>query len=195
AYFFIFLSFFSMIRPPPRPTLFPYTTLFRSLAGFYGSGADQLHLAFNFPFLFSPLEAGSLRDVVERTEELLPAGAWPAWTLSNHDVVRFPTRMCGNDERKARAALTALLTQRGTSVLYQGDELAMRQVDVPEAQLRDMAGRDGARTPLPWNGAWNDPWLPLGGDVAPVEAQRADPASFLSFCRELIARRSSTPDL
>src|SRR5699024_12303270 len=25
------LHFFSMLRPPPRPTLFPYTTLFRSL--------------------------------------------------------------------------------------------------------------------------------------------------------------------
>src|SRR5207245_9511561 len=25
--------FFSMIRPPPRSTLFPYTTLFRSLSG------------------------------------------------------------------------------------------------------------------------------------------------------------------
>src|SRR5262245_66527120 len=27
---FIFLFFFLMIRPPPRSTLFPYTTLFRS---------------------------------------------------------------------------------------------------------------------------------------------------------------------
>src|SRR5438132_10422156 len=27
----IYLFFLSMIRPPPRPTLFPYTTLFRSL--------------------------------------------------------------------------------------------------------------------------------------------------------------------
>src|SRR5438874_5129076 len=26
----IFIFFFSMIRPPPRSTLFPYTTLFRS---------------------------------------------------------------------------------------------------------------------------------------------------------------------
>src|SRR5262249_60219848 len=26
----VLLSFFYMIRPPPRPTLFPYTTLFRS---------------------------------------------------------------------------------------------------------------------------------------------------------------------
>src|SRR5438132_13194612 len=28
---FLFLFFFLMIRPPPRSTLFPYTTLFRSL--------------------------------------------------------------------------------------------------------------------------------------------------------------------
>src|SRR5207249_11923496 len=28
---FLFISFFLMIRPPPRSTLFPYTTLFRSL--------------------------------------------------------------------------------------------------------------------------------------------------------------------
>src|SRR3712207_7602193 len=30
---FIYLFFFLMIRRPPRSTLFPYTTLFRSLAG------------------------------------------------------------------------------------------------------------------------------------------------------------------
>ncbi len=165
------------------------------LAGFYGSGADQLHLAFNFPFVFAPLESNALRNVVERTEELLPERAWPAWTLSNHDVVRFPTRMCANDERKARAALLALLTQRGTPVLYQGDELAMAQVEVPKERLRDMGGRDGARTPLPWNGGWTDPWLPLGDNVAPVATQRRDPDSFLSRCRDLIARRKSNLDL
>src|SRR5215217_8620348 len=31
--YFFFLFFFLMIRRPPRSTLFPYTTLFRSLAG------------------------------------------------------------------------------------------------------------------------------------------------------------------
>src|SRR6266511_4867205 len=31
--FFIFLFVFLMIRRPPRSTLFPYTTLFRSVAG------------------------------------------------------------------------------------------------------------------------------------------------------------------
>src|SRR5437588_4825797 len=30
-----------MIRRPPRSTLFPYTTLFRSLHGNAGSGADE----------------------------------------------------------------------------------------------------------------------------------------------------------
>src|SRR2546427_1223073 len=30
---FSFIFFFLMIRPPPRSTLFPYTTLFRSRAG------------------------------------------------------------------------------------------------------------------------------------------------------------------
>src|SRR5437870_9296264 len=34
------LFFFSMIRRPPRSTLFPYTTLFRSLSGFSN---DVLH--------------------------------------------------------------------------------------------------------------------------------------------------------
>src|SRR5438552_14840756 len=35
--FFLFLFFFLMIRRPPRSTLFPYTTLFRSSRGGPGS--------------------------------------------------------------------------------------------------------------------------------------------------------------
>jgi alpha-glucosidase len=165
------------------------------LARFYGSGDDELHLAFNFPFTFSALDAESLRSVVEATEAALPQQAWPVWMLSNHDIARFPTRMAGGDERKARAALFLLLTLRGTPVLYYGDELGMPQADVPSERQRDMAGRDGARTPLPWNGTWRDPWLPLTADVAPVARQREDNASFLSYCRGLIAQRRANPDL
>jgi alpha-glucosidase len=165
------------------------------LASFYGSCEDELHLAFNFPFTFSPLEAAAMRGVVEATEAALPEQAWPVWMLSNHDIVRAPTRIAGGDERKARAALFLLLTLRGTPVLYYGDELGMPQADVPRGRERDMAGRDGARTPMPWNGAWNDPWLPLTGDVASVTAQREDESSSLSFCRGLIAQRRANPDL
>jgi len=165
------------------------------LARFYGNGTDELHLAFNFPFTFSELDADALRSVVEATERALPQEAWPVWMLSNHDIVRFPTRMAGGDERKARAALFVLLALRGTPVLYYGDELGMPQAQVPPDRERDMAGRDGARTPLPWNGDWSDPWLPLAADVDPVATQREDPRSFLSYCRGLIAQRRASPDL
>src|SRR2546430_16796564 len=37
---FFFFFFFLMIRRPPRSTLFPYTTLFRSI---HGDAADLLH--------------------------------------------------------------------------------------------------------------------------------------------------------
>src|SRR3989475_10078452 len=38
--FFVFFFFFLMIRRPPRSTLFPYTTLFRSLVGSSGRKYD-----------------------------------------------------------------------------------------------------------------------------------------------------------
>src|SRR5688572_32173668 len=41
--FFLFFLFFLMIRRPPRSTLFPYTTLFRSrAAGLRRKGAQEL---------------------------------------------------------------------------------------------------------------------------------------------------------
>ena len=49
--------------------------------------------------------------------------------------------------------------------------------------------------PLPWNGDWKDPWLPFARDVDSVATQRADPGSFLSYCRDLIARRRQNPEL
>jgi alpha-glucosidase len=165
------------------------------LARFYGSGEDELHLAFNFPFTFSDLDANALRGVVEATEAALPDRAWPVWMLSNHDIVRFPTRMAGGEERRARAALFLLLTLRGTPVLYYGDELGMPQADIPPGRERDMAGRDGARTPLPWNGDWQEPWLPLTAKVASVARQRDDRDSFLNFTRSLIEQRRANPDL
>src|SRR2546428_4047616 len=40
---FCFFFFFLMIRRPPRSTLFPYTTLFRSEAGAGGGGVFRRH--------------------------------------------------------------------------------------------------------------------------------------------------------
>lgn len=181
------------------------------LVRFYGSGTDELNLAINFPFLFAELGAGT-RAVVQSTETLIHPAAWPSWGGSNHDVGRFPTRWCGDDLRKARAALVMLLTLRGTPLLYYGDEIGMAEVDVPPERMRDPVGirlgpelgRDGGRTPMQWTGQPTggftgpgvEPWLPIG-DAAScnVVDQRRDPGSMLGLCRDLIALRRSRPDL
>ena len=156
-----------------------------NLASFYGTGSDELHLAFNFPFMFSALAAAEMRTIVEQAEAALPEEAWPVWTGSNHDFVRFPTRWCEGDERKVRCALLLLLTLRGTPLLYYGDELGMQQAEVTGDAVRDPANRrDGARTPMQWTGAAGagftsegiEPWLPIGNaSMRNVEAQRGDP--------------------
>jgi alpha-glucosidase len=165
------------------------------LATFYGD-SDELQLAFNFPFMFAGLDAAAIADVVKRTEDVLPTGSSPVWALSNHDVVRFPTRICDEDDAKVRMALLALLTLRGTSVLYYGDELGMPQVEIPTDRVLDVHGRDGARTPMPWGDVeWRDPWLPAGDNVATVAEQEDDRSSVLNFCRAAIALRRSRDDL
>jgi alpha-glucosidase len=183
-----------------------------AMSRFYGNGEDELHLALNVPFVFSDPGA-EMREVVERTEAILPPQAWPLWNGSNHDAGRFATRWCEDDERRIRAMLVTLLTLRGTPLLYQGDEIGLPNVEVPRDRLRDPVGirhwpedrgRDQGRTPMPWTtepeGGFTDagvePWLPTG-DVAAcnVADQRDDPASILHLCRDLIALRRANPDL
>src|SRR5438034_4767439 len=43
VYVYSCLVFFFMIRPPPRSTLFPYTTLFRSPTEFQAAGAPRVY--------------------------------------------------------------------------------------------------------------------------------------------------------
>jgi alpha-glucosidase len=183
------------------------------LAAYYGDGHDELHLAFNFPFISADFEPAALRAVVEEAEALFPSGAWPVWTGSNHDMFRFPTRWAGDDPRKVRLALLTLLSLRGTPVLYQGDEIGLGNAKLTQEDMRDplgvrywpyYEGRDAGRTPMPWRDAPGAgftepgvrPWLPLG-DVAAcnVESQRSDTTSVLNLVRRLIALRRQEPDL
>jgi alpha-glucosidase len=166
------------------------------MVAFYGAGEDELHLAFNFPFMFAGLDSAALAGIVAQTEALLPPAAWPVWALSNHDVARFATRICDEDDAKVRCALLFLLGLRGTAVLYYGDEIGMRQVEIPPERVLDVHDRDGARTPMPWGDAeWRDPWLPLGNNVMSVAEQRKDSGSVLSFCRELLHLRREREEL
>jgi alpha-glucosidase len=165
----------------------------------------EMHMAFNFLFAFAPFEAAALRRWVEASEESLPRTGWPVWTASNHDMSRFPTRWCAGDERLIRMAQVMLLTLRGTPVLYYGDELGMRDTDVPPERRQDPVdpGRDPARTPMPWTAAPGagftgpgvEPWLPFGDVERNVESQTRDTASVLHLVRDLIALRRRTADL
>jgi alpha-glucosidase len=179
------------------------------LAAFYGTGADELHMAFNFPFALADPDAATLREIVEGTEAALPRTGWPVWTLSNHDLVRFPTRWFDDEPEGIRPALVLLLCLRGTPVLYYGDEIGMPETDLAPGDRLDPAGahsppgRDGARTPMPWSsepGAGFTtpdarPWLPFGSLEANVAAQRGDPGSTLSLVRDVVALRRDEPDL
>ena len=180
------------------------------VAPYYGRN-DELHLAFNFPPLFTEWNAEKWRrcltDTLAATD---PVGAWPTWVLSNHDFPRHRTRY-GGGEGAARAAAVLLLTLRGTPFLYQGEEIGMRNVPVPEDRLQDplafrlhpKLSRDPSRTPLPWEpgpGAGftrGDPWLPIGADAdrRNVAAQRSEPDSLLHLYRALLALRKRTPAL
>jgi alpha-glucosidase len=173
------------------------------LAAFYGAD-DELQLAFNFPFVFSGFTAADMTTVVAATLAVLPPGACPVWTASNHDVGRFPSRWCGGDAAKVRLALLILATLPGALVLYYGDEIGMTDAIVAPELARDKlgawAGRDRGRTPMPWDnspaGGFTAPgvrpWLPAqdapGRNVA---AQREDPGSVLAFCRELLRLRKT----
>ncbi|HVM41308.1 MAG TPA: alpha-amylase family glycosyl hydrolase [Acidimicrobiia bacterium] len=183
------------------------------VAQFFGApGQEELSLAFNFSFLFTPFEAAAMRDVVESTEAAVPIHAWPTWTGSNHDASRFPTRWAQGDAARMRCALMMLLTLRGTPVLYYGDEIGMQDTPLERDDVLDpvgvrfwpLAGRDPERTPMHWSGdpgagftkAGVTPWLPLGDHAAcNVEAQRSDPGSMLHLCRDLIAIRQASDDL
>ena len=164
------------------------------LVRYYGED-DELHMPFNFHFLGQPWDPDRFREVVERWERILPAHAWPDYTLSNHDRPRAASRY---GVQRARVAAMMLLTLRGTPFIYYGEEIGMTDVPIPRDRVVDVAGRDPERTPMRWDASPNggfttgEPWLPMGDTSVSVAAQRDDPGSTLSFYRRLLrARRAS----
>jgi alpha-glucosidase len=175
------------------------------LARYYGSGQDEFHLAHNFVFLTQPWKAEAFRSVVDEFSGLLPADAWPAWMLGDHDVSRIASRYDegGNGQARARVAAMLLLTLRGTPFVYMGDEIGQTDGEIPPDLVVDVDGRDPERSPMQWDGSPGagfsaaEPWLPVGSQAATVNvaAQRDDPASMLGLFRRLIWYRKGSPAL
>lgn len=174
----------------------------------YVNSADGLHLAHNFVLLHQPWGAANFRRTVDEFESLITADAWPCWFLNNHDQSRVASRYDshGRGAARARVAALTLLTLRGTPFLYQGEELGLTDVFVPEELATDLNGRDPQRTPIPWAppsqagpGAGftsgQTPWLPISPDAEQSNATRqaGDPNSILCLYRNILEmrRRSS----
>ncbi len=166
---------------------------------------DELQLAFNFRFLLARYDASRFRAAIEQTERSFGPGAWPTWTLSNHDFPRHISRYSrdGDGEARARVAAVMLFALRGTPFLYYGEEIGMRDAAIPADRKRDPVGRDGCRSPMQWSDAPNggfstsaNTWLPCGDFRAvSVARQSNDPGSMLALYRQLIQIRKATPAL
>jgi alpha-glucosidase len=178
----------------------------------YTEPPNRLHTAYSF-FLLSATKAPPAL-FAEALNAWNDAAGWPAWSLGNHDIERFATRLGGGDPAHVRILMAVLVCLRGTIFLYQGEELGLPQAHVPFDRLRDPfaiaaytggSGRDGARTPIPWTAAnasagfstSPDTWLPVDDAHRPlaVDRQESDPGSMLNFTRKLIALRRGSAAL
>jgi len=179
------------------------------LVTYYGTGPSGAHLPFNFQLIDAPWDARHIAQLIDEYEAALPAYGWPNWVLGNHDNHRIASRI---GPAQARIAALLLLTLRGTPTLYYGDELGMRDGDIPPAQVQDPLernvpgkglGRDPERTPMQWDDGPHAgfssvaPWLPVLDDFAHVNVHSAqqDPDSLLSLYHRLIRLRRGSPAL
>ncbi len=136
--------------------VFPYSRLARY------SRPDELHQAFNFPYLETSWAAQEQRAVIDLSmKESGAVGAPVTWVLSNHDVIRHATRFgypphdptaaghAGISSRspqpntelgllRARAATLVMLALPGSAYLYQGEELGLPEhTTLPDERRQD----------------------------------------------------------
>ena len=172
-------------------------------AAITGPKLNGAQLPFNFHLIQTQWKPECIANLIHDYEAALPPGAWPNWVLGNHDQSRLATRI---GVEQTRVAAMLLLTLRGTPTIYYGDELGMRDGDIPIDRVQDPAekrqpgigmGRDPERTPMLWDNSEHagftkaKPWLPIQPDYSThsVETEDKDPASLLHLYKALLALR------
>jgi len=184
------------------------------LCGCFAAPDKGLHSGYSFPLLEArKLTPDFIRDhfaMLARHE-----GHWPSVAFCNHDIMRTLTRFGGKDAPPALAKLmfAILLSLKGTALIYQGEELGLPQAEVRRDQLKDPVGdlyypytfgRDGCRTPMPWDASAPNlgfssgtPWLPVSPLHKPlaVSEQEKGYDSMLAFARRFIAGRKQSKAL
>ena len=178
----------------------------KRLVAYYGKDLEGVHLPFNFGLLETNWHARKIAELIDEYEGALPAGSWPNWVLGNHDRPRIATRV---GDAQARVAAMLLLTLRGTPTIYYGDEIGMTDAEVPAGLVCDplgksvpALGRDGARSPMRWDGSRfggfseTSPWCLCPDEGPPnVTEEESNQASMLALYKRLIRARRHNPAL
>lgn len=187
------------IEPPGNPKL---------ASSYYGDKSDELHMAFNFAFLYCKWDAEKFKEAIRALEKELKPADWPNYTLSNHDQIRHIKRYEKGKETLSRMKIAAilLLTLRGTPFLYYGEEIGMEDQTIPKSQIQDplgkmywpiFNGRDKSRLPMCWDDSLNagfssgKPWLPMNRNYKKinVKVQSQESNGLLNTYKELIKIR------
>jgi oligo-1,6-glucosidase len=174
-----------------------------------------LNMIFHFGHMFMDQGAGGRFDPIDWTmkdfkqvfktwDDAFKEKGWGSVFLGNHDFARMVSRW-GNDqqywEQSSKLLITLLLTMRGTSFIFQGDEIGMTNTHLSsiaeskdietltgweeaqkkgiqaEAFLRHVnySGRDNARTPMQWNknGGFSDvaSWMKMNTNVSHINVE------------------------
>lgn len=170
---------------------------------------QALHATFNFNLSRACWRPSRMLQIIQDWEKVLHDEDWPTQVFNNHDLKRSASRFGrGEDDERLKVAAALLLTLRGTPFMYYGEEIGMRNLQIPRNEIKDPVGkryspfykgRDGCRTPMQWDGeryagfSTEKPWLPVNPDYRyrNVENQSHDGNSLLNFYRRLLEIRKS----
>lgn len=192
---------------------------------YYGNGEDELHSVFNFDILRVPqekrLHAPTLREIIQRRLPNVPSGVRECNTIGNHDRHRSASfyaagLSAAEDEARYRLALALVAFLEGTPVYYNGEEIGMSDLLMPDIDsFRDnlgvwvyhalqerrglsqeealhyanIMGRDKCRTPMQWADAPNAGFCPP--DVTPWLPVNPDYAQGVNVATQESAKDST----
>ncbi len=181
----------------------------------YTESNDMLHMAYTLKLMKGEFKADAIRQTLKHVESLGNEG-WHCWSFNNHDVARSLSRWFKGEEKHkddfAKMLMALVLSMRGSVCLYQGEELGLTEASLTYEELQDpfgisyfpdFKGRDGSRTPIPWNEQLNagfstsSPWLPVPREHydKAVEVQQTAEFSLLKYYQAFLRFRKQHPSL
>lgn len=151
---------------------------YQAIRAFCGTPESPgIHSVFQFQTLETPLTNNGFKKLLINSEKWFSEPYSPTWAFSNHDRTRRIS-VLGNDIRKAKLNAFFQLTVRGIPFVYYGEEIGMKQVEIPFSMAQDglvlkfskypgwmlkilqkittgAINRDGCRTPMQWSAEEN----------------------------------------